>query len=96
MHFYVRELGTSSDVYPVMALRRFSEQVLMLRSLICYFVDARFVYDQTAYMAILRPVRRHGDSCSQYAPKEQRKMFDGGPACMLHSYLRPIHLLIRP
>ncbi|MFM8572580.1 MAG: hypothetical protein ACKOAU_13385 [Pirellula sp.] len=92
----MRELGASSVAYPVMALRRFSEQVLMLRSLICYFVDARFVYDQTAYMAILRPVRRHGDSCSQYAPKEQRKMFDGEPACMLHSYPRQLHFPIRP
>ena len=72
----------------------------MLRSLICYFVDARFVYDQTAYMAILRPVRGRGDSCrldvSQRASEEPREMFDCEPACMLHSYLRQLHLPIRP
>ena len=145
VHFCVRELGTSSDAYPVFALRRFSEQVLTVRSLICSSCDARFrapshnirhfcvrelgamskinsalsirvseelgsilrwlIYsllhapllsDLTAEMAILRPVRGRGDSCSQYAPEEQRKMFDGGPACMLHSYLRQLHLPIRP
>jgi hypothetical protein len=48
LHFCVRELGVSSDVYPVVALRRFSEQVLTRRSLICSSVDARVVYDLTA------------------------------------------------
>ena len=47
-HFCVRELGASSDAYPVIALRRFSEQVLTRRSLICSSIDAGVVYDQTA------------------------------------------------
>jgi len=40
LHFCVRELGTSSKTYPAIALRRFSEQVLTHRSLICFSVDA--------------------------------------------------------
>jgi len=51
-------------------------------------------------MAILRPVRGRGDSCRldarQRASEEHRKTFDGEPACMLHSYLRQLHLPIRP
>ncbi len=51
-------------------------------------------------MAILRPVRGRGDSCRldarQRASEEHCKAFDGEPACMLHSYLRQLHLPIRP
>jgi len=41
-------IGASSVAYPVIALRRFSEQVLTRRSLICSSIDAGVVYDPTA------------------------------------------------
>ena len=85
-----------SKVNPALSIRVSKEVGSILRWLIYSFLHAPFLSDLTAEVAILRPARLRGDSCSQYAPEEQRKMFDGGPACMLHSYLRPIHLPIRP
>jgi hypothetical protein len=96
----VRELGAMSKINPALSIRVSKELGSILRWLIYSFLHARFLHDLTMKMAILRPVRGRSDSCRldarQRASEEHRKTFDGEPACMLHSYLRQLHLPIRP
>ncbi len=59
----MRELGATSKINSALAIRVSKEQGLILRGLIYSLLLAPFLSDLTEEMAILRPVRGHGDCC---------------------------------